>query len=197
MRWILIVFAGLLATSALEAAPYEGEWRSPSGGRWVPEHFLCLLPTHESVMSLREDSLTLSENVYHCQFDRVRRNGAKFAINMTCSLEGEDARKDQMSLEMLGSDRMSVWRKSFGKRPARTLIRCPALQEGEKIRGLIDLWDRTSEACRTTGEEDACEQRMLMHQHLLGYDLCFGKEGEAEDRKRWHQCTSGSLRPSP
>jgi hypothetical protein len=102
--------------------------------------------------------------------------------------------KDQTTLEMLGSDRMSFRMKSYKKNPAVILDRCPALSDQEKIKDLITLWDEAEAACTTRHEKQACEERELLHDNLGSYNQCRGKLGEAEDRKRWHECTPQSLK---
>jgi hypothetical protein len=195
VKRIFLIFACLMAASSLQAAPYKGEWVELYQGKWGPEHFFCYLPAHSSVISLEEKSLSPSESAYYCHFESVRQTGSKFTISMTCEGEVIKKHKDRMVLDLLGPNRMSVWRRSLGKRSARTFARCPTtLHEGERLRSLVDLWERTDAACRTMSDEEACEQRAFIHGWLNESTLCFGKEGDPEDQKRWHECKPGSLR---
>lgn len=203
MRWISIALAGLLTASAaaaspVQAAPYEGDWIQPYNGKWGPETFYCDSSSSVSVASitLREDSLSFRE-ISYCQFTRIQRKGSKFTIDMACSAEGEDRYKDRMILEMLGPGRLSVWKKSLGKQPAQTLVRCPD-ERWERISRMMKLWETTEAACRATGEEEACEQTQFLHLWLsgtAGNAACFKKKGEAEALHRWHKCTEQSIRP--
>ncbi|WP_457089430.1 hypothetical protein [Microvirga sp. P5_D2] len=195
---ILIFLAALLVASALQAAPYEGDWLRPYEGKWGPENFFCDVSSgDESFMSLQERSLSDGQDVLHCDFNRIQRTGSKFAIDMTCDFEGADHYKDRMVFEMLGPDRMSVWKKSLGKRPVQTLVRCP-VPDGEQIPRMLNLWEKADAACRATADEEACEQSQFLHLWLsgtAGNAVCFGKEGEAEAQRRWHKCTPQSIRP--
>jgi hypothetical protein len=202
MRWISIILAGLMAASAaaapaLAAAPYEGDWIQPYTGKWGPEAFYCDFRSSAGAtrITLREDSMSFGE-IRYCQFTRIQRKGSTFTIDMACSAEGEDRHKDRMILEMLGPGRLSVWKKSLGKQPAQTLVRCP--ERGDNAARMMKLWETTEAACRATGEEEACEQMQFLHlwlSGLVGNAACFKKKGEPEALHRWHKCTERSIRP--
>jgi hypothetical protein len=190
MKRALSVFAVLLAASGVQAAPYEGTWapyREPGG----PGRRICYTSLSDRTITITSKDLAGFE--YRCRFTGIRKTGLKFVLDMSCQGDGGPY-KDQTTLEMLSSDRMSFRMKSYKKNPAVILDRCPALSDQEKIRDLITLWDEAEAACTTRHEKQACEERELLHDNLGSYNQCRGKLGEAEDRKRWHECTPQSLK---
>lgn len=184
MRWILTTLAGLLATSSVQAAPYEAAW--------APRERLCYALGSDVNIDIR--GRTLMGYEHRCRFTRVRRTGSKYVLDMSCQGDGGPF-KDQMTIEILSPDRISARGKSWGKNPSRILIRCPAGPTEQKaVRGLTELWHKTQAACRGTDGKEACEELEYLQRDLGRYDWCYGRQGEPEDQWRLHECGPQSIR---
>ncbi len=172
----------------LQAAPYEGAW-APYKELGGPGRRICYSSLSDRTVTITGKDLAGFE--YRCRFTGIRKTGSKFVLDMSCQGDGGPY-KDQTTIEMLSSDRMSFRQKSYKKNPAVILDRCPVVSDQEKVRDLITFWDEAEAACTIRHEKEACWERDLLHHDLGSYNQCRGKPGEAEDQKLWHECTPQS-----
>lgn len=65
----------------------------------------------------------------------------------------------------------------------------------------IKAWNEATFTCSgdTRNEDlraDECARAAALRAHLNERGWCFGKQGQAQYQKQWHQCKAGSIRPN-